>query len=169
MNLIDSSNCSPTLSCDFSSSPDCLTMAALLSSYIKSYPHLLLVLRAIHRWCCVTRLSRNAAGAGNTSNLLSAVLLAQCIHNMHFNEDYVLETIAHQMHGGTRDDKQSMELENVIKYLEAYQNDSQFPQVEPDITQIGQLLMTFFQAHDSCFEKELPQSLARLFRARKLS
>ena len=169
MKLIDSSNCSPTLSCDFSSSPDCLTMAALLSSYIKSYPHLLLVLRAIHRWCCVTRLSRNAAGAGNTSNLLSAVLLAQFIHNMHFNEDHVLETIAHQMHGGTRDDKQSMELENVIKYLEAYQNNSQFPQVEPDITQIGQLLMTFFQAHDSCFEKELPQSLARLFRARKLS
>ncbi|XP_027049491.1 uncharacterized protein LOC113676949, partial [Pocillopora damicornis] len=147
--LIDSSNCSPTLSCDFSSSPDCLTMAALLSSYIKSYPHLLLVLRAIHRWCCVTRLSRNAAGAGNTSNLLSAVLLAQCIHNTHFNEDHVLETIAHQMHGETRDDKQFMELENVIKYLEAYQNDSQFPQVEPDITQIGQLLMTFFQAHDS--------------------
>ena len=169
MNLIDSSNCSPTLSCDFSSSPDCLTMAALLSSYIKSYPHLLLVLRAIHRWCCVTRLSRNAAGAGNTSNLLSAVLLAQCIQNMHFNEEHVLETIAHQMHGGTRDDKQSMELENVIKYLEAYQNDSQFPQVEPDITQIGQLLMTFFQAHDSCFEKELPQSLARLFGVRKLS
>ena len=172
MNLINGSNCSPTLNCDLSSSPDCLRMAALLSSYIKSYPHLLLVLRAIHRWCCVTRLSRNAAGAGNTSNLLSALLLAQCIHNMqikNFNEEHVLETMAHQMHGGARDGKQYMELENVIGYLEAYQIDSQFPQVEPDFTQVGQLLVTFFQSHDSCFERELPQSLARLFGARKLS
>ena len=172
MNLINGSNCSPTLNCDLSSSSDCLRMAALLSSYIKSYPDLLLVLRAIHRWCCVTRLSRNAAGAGNTSNLLSALLLAQCIHNMqikNFNEEHVLETMAHQMHGGARDGKQYMELENVIGYLEAYQNDSQFPQVEPDITQVGQLLVTFFQSHDSCFERELPQSLARLFGARKLS
>ena len=172
MNLINGSNCSPTLNCDLSSSLDCLRMAALLSSYIKSYPDLLLVLRAIHRWCCVTRLSRNAAGAGNTSNLLSALLLAQCIHNRqikNFNEEHVLETMAHQMHGGARDGKQYMELENVIGYLEAYQNDSHFPQVEPDITQVGQLLVTFFQSHDSCFERELPQSLARLFRARKLS
>ena len=172
MNLINGSNCSPTLNCDLSSSSDCLRMAALLSSYIKSYPDLLLVLRAIHRWCCVTRLSRNAAGAGNTSNLLSALLLAQCIHNMqikNFNEEHVLETMAHQMHGGARDGKQYMELENVIGYLEAYQNDSHFPQVEPDITQVGQLLVTFFQSHDSCFEKELPQSLARLFDVRKLS
>ena len=172
MNLINGSNCSPTLNCDLSSSLDCLRMAALLSSYIKSYPHLLLVLRAIHRWCCVTRLSRNAAGAGNTSNLLSALLLAQCIHNMqikNFNEEHVLETMERQMHGGARDGKQYMELENVIGYLEAYQNDSQFPQVEPDITQVGQLLVTFFQSHDSCFERELPQSLARLFGARKLS
>ena len=172
MNLINGSNCSPTLNCDLSSSLDCLRMAALLSSYIKSYPDLLLVLRVIHRWCCVTRLSRNAAGAGNTSNLLSALLLAQCIHNMqikNFNEEHVLETMAHQMHGGARDGKQYMELENVIGYLEAYQNDSHFPQVEPDITQVGQLLVNFFQSHDSCFERELPQSLARLFRARKLS
>ena len=169
MNLIDGSNCSPTLNCDLISSPDCLRMAALLSSYIKSYPDLLLVLRVIHRWCCVTRLSRNAAGAGNISDLLSALLLAQCIHNMqikNLNEEHVL---AHQMHGGARDGKQYMELENVIGYLEAYQNDSQFPQVEPNITQVGQLLVTFFQSHDSCFERELPQSLARLFRARKLS
>ena len=172
MNLIDGSNCSPTLNCDLISSPDCLRMAALLSSYIKSYPDLLLVLRVIHRWCCVTRLSRNAAGAGNTSNLLSALLLAQCIHNMqikNFNEEHVLETMERQMHGGARDGKQYMELENVIGYLEAYQIDSQFPQVEPDFTQVGQLLVTFFQSHDSCFEKELPQSLARLFGVRKLS
>ena len=74
-----------------------------------------------------------------------------------------------QMHGGARDGKQYMELENVIGYLEAYQIDSQFPQVEPDFTQVGQLLVTFFQSHDSCFEKELPQSLARLFGVRKLS
>ena len=74
-----------------------------------------------------------------------------------------------QMHGGARDGKQYMELENVIGYLEAYQIDSQFPQVEPDFTQVGQLLLNFFQAHDSCFEKELPQSLARLFGVRKLS
>ena len=147
-------------------------MAALLSSYIKSYPDLLLVLRVIHRWCCVTRLSRNAAGAGNISDLLSALLLAQCIHNMqikNFNEEHVLETMESQMHGGARDGKQYMELENVIGYLEAYQIDSQFPQVEPDFTQVGQLLLNFFQAHDSCFEKELPQSLARLFGVRKLS
>ena len=172
MNLINGSNCSPTLNCDLSSSLDCLRMAALLSSYIKSYPDLLLVLRAIHRWCCVTRLSRNAAGAGNTSNLLSALLLAQCIHNMqikNFNEEHVLETMARQMHGGARDGKQYMELENVIASLQAYQNDSQFIQVEPDIAQVGQLLLNFFQAHDSCFEKELPQSLASLLDARKLS
>ena len=172
MNLINGSNCSPTLNCDLSSSSDCLRMAALLSSYIKSYPHLLLVLRVIHRWCCVTRLSRNAAGAGNTSNLLSALLLAQCIHNMqikNFNKEHVLETMARQMQGGPRDGKQYMELENVIASLQAYQNDSQFFQVEPDIAQVGQLLLNFFQAHDSCFEKELPQSLASLLDARKLS
>ena len=172
MNLINGSNCSPTLNCDLSSSPDCLTMAALMSSYIKSYPHLLLVLRVIHRWCCVTRLSRNAAGAGNISDLLSALLLAQCIHNMqikNFNKEHVLQTMAYQLQGGPRDGKQYMELENVIASLQAYQNDSQFFQVEPDIAQVGQLLLNLFQAHDSCFEKELPQSLASLLDARKLS
>ena len=133
MKLVDGSNCSPTLTCDLSSSPDSLTMAALLSSYVKSHPLLLLVLRAIQQWCCVTGLSRNAAGAGNTSNILAGLLLAQCLHNRqieNFNEEHVLETVAHQMRGGARDGKQYMELENVIESLGAHQNGAQFPQVE---------------------------------------
>ena len=172
--LTTSSNCFSTLSCDLSSSPDSLSVAILLSSYIKSYPQLLLVLRAIHRWCCVTGLSRNAAGAGNISNMLAALFLAQRTRKGYiqdFNEEHIATKKQQLLQGVVTDGSQYMEWEHNIRYLEESFSekpiDPHLRQAEVDTTQLGKILMTFFQSHDTSFEKELPESLARILRVRK--
>ena len=143
---------------------------------MKSYPHLLLVLRAVHRWCCVTGLSRNAAGAGNMSNLLTSLLLAQCMRKGRIQkctEEFVTTKKLQLLQGDVTDGTQYMEWENTIRFLDEASsdnpNDPHLPRAELDTTQLGEILMTFFQTHDSSFERELPESLARVLRVRKLS
>ena len=81
---------------------------------------------------------------------------------------------AQQIQSGASDGEQYMEWENVIRSLdatigEAHQSNPQLPQVELDANQLGDILMKFFKAHDSCFETELPDSLANILHARKLA
>ena len=170
------SNCPSSLSCDLSSSPDSLNSVILVSSYIKSYPRLLLVLRAVHRWCCVTGVSRNAAGARNLSNILATLLLVQCmrkglIHN--FNAEHIVTKRQELVQGGVTDGVQYMEWEEVIHRLEKScsenPNDPPLTRGELDTAQLGAVLMTFFQTHDSSFEKDLPDSLARTLHVPKLA
>ncbi|KAJ7353981.1 hypothetical protein OS493_030827 [Desmophyllum pertusum] len=136
-------SCSSTLSCDLSSSPNSLPVAILLSSYMKSYPHLLLVLRAVHRWCCVTGLSRNAAGAGNMSNLLTSLLLAQCMRKGRIQkctEEFVTTKKLQLLLGDVTDGTQYMEWENIIRFLDEASsdnpNDPHLPQAEVGTTQL---------------------------------
>ena len=174
--LKDGSYCPSTLSCDLSSSPHSLSLVILLSRYIKSYPQLLLVLRAVHRWCCVTGLSRNAAGAGNVSNILATLLLLQCMrkgHIQNFNEEHIVTKRQQLIQGGVTDGAQYMEWENIVRFLEEVcsenPNDPPLTQTWLGTAQLGTVLMTFFQTHDSSFEKDLPDSLARTLHVRKLA
>ena len=117
------------------------------------------------------------AGAGTTSNVLATLLLAQCMRNreiQNFNEKRIMTKTAQQIQSGASDGEQYMEWENVIRSLdatigEAHQSNPQLPQVELDANQLGDILMKFFKAHDSCFETELPDSLANILHARKLA
>ena len=170
------SNCPSNLSCDLSSSPDSLNLAILVSSYTKSYPRLLLMLRAVHRWCCVTGVSRNAAGAGNISNILATLFLAHCMRNgliQNFNEEHIVTKREQLVQDGVTDGAQYMEWENIIRFLEKCcsenPNDPPPTRGELDTAQLGTILMTFFQTHDSSFEKELPDTLARTLHVRNFA
>ena len=162
------SSCPSNLSCDLSSSPDSLNLAILVSSYTKFYPRLLLVLRAVHRWCCVTGVSRNAAGAGNISNILVTLLLVQ-----NFNEEHIATKRQQLVQGGVTDGGQYMEWETIVRFLEEFcsenPNDPQFTREELNTAQLGAVLMTFFQTHDSSFENDLPVSLASILHVRNLA
>ena len=141
---------------------------------MKTHPQLLLILRLIHRWCCVTGLSRSSAGSGNTSNILASLLLVQCIRNGHlesFKEG--INTTAKIVQGEVTDGDLYMEWEQVIRFLEnattVNQNDSPLPGAELNIRQLGEILMEFFRTHERSFEREVPDSIARILRRGKFA
>ena len=141
---------------------------------MKTHPQLLLILRLIHRWCYVTGLSRSSAGAGNTSNILASLLLVQCIRNGHienFNES--INTTAKVVQGEVTDGHLYMEWEQVIRFLEHATSVDQtlppLPGTELNIGQLGEILMEFFRTPDRSFEREVPNSLARILRMGKFT
>ena len=146
-------------------------MAILLSSYIKSYPSLLLVLRLIHRWCYVTGLSRNAAGAGNTSNILASMLLVQCMRKgqiQNFNEDHITTKKLQILQGKNTDDDIYMKWEQVVSAASVVDaSDAHLPQAELNAIQLAEILLDFFRMHETSFEREIPDPLARILRTRK--
>ena len=124
----------------------------------------------------MTGVSRNAAGAGNISNILATLLLVQCMRKgliANFNEEYIAIERQQLVQGGVTDGAQYMEQENIIHRLEKNCSDnptaSPLTQAELDTAQLGTVLMTFFQTHDSSFEKDLPDTLARTLHVRKLT
>ena len=142
-----------------------------MSSYIKSFPHLLLVLRVIHRWCYVTGLSRNKAGAGNTSNVMGSVLLVQCMRKgqiQNFNEDHITSEVRKLVRGAMTESDMYVEWEKVIRLLgdDAAENANSTHLPTP---KLGEMLLRFFKAHKSFFEEEVPDPLSRILRARKFA
>ena len=142
-----------------------------MSSYIKSFPHLLLVLRVIHRWCYVTGLSRNKAGAGNTSNVMGSVLLVQCMRKgqiQNFNEDHITSEVRKLVREAMTESDMYVEWEKVIRLLgdDAAENANSTHLPTPEL---GEMLMRFFKAHKSFFEEEVPDPLSRILRARKFA
>ena len=124
----------------------------------------------------MTGVSRNAAGAGNISNILATLLLVQCMRKgliANFNEEYIAIERQQLVRGGVTVGAQYMEQENIIHRLEKSCSDnptaSPLTQAELDTAQLGTVLMTFFQTHDSSFEKDLPDTLARTLHVRKLT
>ena len=124
----------------------------------------------------MTGVSRNAAGAGNIANILATLLLVQCMRKgliANFNEEYIAIKRQQLVQGGVMDGAQYMEQENIIHRLEesCSENPTASPltQAELDTAQLGTVLMTFFQTHDSSFEKDLPDTLARILHVRKLT
>ena len=143
---------------------------------MKTYPILLLLLRLIHRWCHVTGLSRNRAGAGNTSNILTSMLLAQCMrkgHVQNFNEDHITTKRLQIMQGEVTDGDAYMQWEELIRSLEKSTtenpNDPHYPQAEMITSQLGEILMEFFQTHETSFERKVPDPLASILRMRKFA
>ena len=124
----------------------------------------------------MTGVSRNVAGAGNISNILATLLLVQCMRKeliANFNEEHVAIKRQQLVQGGVTDGAQYMEQENIIHRLEKSCSENQtvspLTQAELDTAQLGAVLMTFFQTHDSSFEKDLPATLARTLHVRKLT
>ena len=124
----------------------------------------------------MTGVSRNAAGAANLSNILATLLLVQCMRKgliNNFNEDHIGTKRQQLLQGDVTDGAQYMEWEKVIDRLEksCSENPNAVPltRAQLDTAQLGTVLMTFFQMHDSSFEKDLPDSLARTLHVRKLA
>lgn len=124
----------------------------------------------------MTGVSRNAAGAGNVSNILATLLLVQCMRKgliANFNKEYIAIKRQQLVQGGVMDGVQYMEQKNIIHRLEKSCSDnptaSPLTQAELDTAQLGTVLMTFFQTHDSSFEKDLPDTLARTLHVRKFT
>ena len=124
----------------------------------------------------MTGVSRNAAGAGNISNILATLLLVQCMRRgliANFNEEHTAIKRQQLVQGGVTDGTQYMERESIIHHLEKScsenPTDSPLTQAELDTARLGAVLMTFFQTHDSSFEKDLPDTLARTLHVRKLT
>lgn len=136
-----------------------------MSSYIKSFPHLLLVLRVIHRWCYVTGLSRNKAGAGNTSNVMGSVLLVQCMRKgqiQNFNEDHITSEVRKLVREAMTESDMYVEWEKVIRLLgdDAAENANSTHLPTPEL---GEMLMRFFDSkRTSRFLKKRFQILCRV-------
>lgn len=108
--------------------------------------------------------------------MLAALLLTQCMrkgHIQNFNEEHIATKKKQLLQGDITNGDQYMEWENIISFLEeaCSENpiDPHLPQAELNITQLGAVLMSFFQTHNASFEVELPDSLARILRVRKLA
>ncbi|XP_068758709.1 uncharacterized protein [Montipora capricornis] len=173
--LTSGRNCPSNLVCHLSSNPHSLTVAILLSSYLKTYPIFLLIMRLIKRWCCVTGISRNKADGGKTFNMLSCLLLFQCMRKMHvqnFNADYVTTQKLDIMQGKKTDGHLCMEWEKVVGFLEeaTQQNrNDNHSREEISPAELGEILMEFFQVTERTFEKEVPDPLSGILQKDKFS
>ena len=117
----------------------------------------------------MTGLSRNKAGAGNTSNLMASVLLFQCMRKgqiQNFNDGHISSQICNLVRGAITESDMYVEWEKVIRLLgdDAAENANSTRLPTP---KLGEMLMRFFEAHKSFFEEEVPDPLARILRARK--
>lgn len=124
----------------------------------------------------MTGLLRSAAGAENISNILATLLLVQCMRKgliQNFNEEHIATKRQQLVQGGVKDGAQFMEWENILRFLEEVcsenPNDPPLTQAELGTVQLGAVLVTFFQTHDSSFERDLPDSLARTLHVRNLA
>lgn len=151
--MTSESNCPSNLICHLSSNPDTLTVVILLSSYLKTYPIFLLIMRLIQRWCCVTGMSRNKADGGKAFDMLSCLLLFQCMRKMriqNFNADYVTKQKLDIVQGKRTDGHLYMEWENVVRFLEEATQESKnynHPREEIKPAELGEILMEFFSGN----------------------
>ncbi|XP_068758712.1 uncharacterized protein [Montipora capricornis] len=173
--LIFGSNCPSNLVCHLSYNPHSLTVGILLSSYLKTYPIFLLIMRLIKRWCCVTGMSRNKADGGKTFNMLSCLLLFQCMRKMHvqnFNADYVTTQKSDIMQGKKTDGHLCMEWEKVVGFLEEATQENRndnHSREEISPAELGEILMEFFKTTERTFEKEVPDALSGILQKHKFS
>ena len=124
----------------------------------------------------MTGLSRNTAGAGNTSNMLASLLLDQCMRKgrvQNFNNDYITTKKLQLIKGEVTDGDLYMEWEKVIRFLEEATtenpNDAHLPPEELNIAQLGEILMEVFKTPEASFERKVPDPLASILRVRKFA
>ena len=159
---------------DLSASWEGLLKAIVLSSYIRSYPGLLPVLRLLLSWGHVTGLAGHGVEAGIKSNELTFLLLMFCASKnlvQNFNMESVWERCLQISIGQVSDIVLIQEWRDVLASLpssESSENEASVPITLGD-EEIGEILLTFFQAYNSTLEAEIPQPFASLLGVAKLS
>lgn len=159
---------------DLSASWDGLLKAIVLSSYIKSYPGLLPVLRLLLNWGHVTGLAGHGVDAGIKSNVLVFLLLIFCVSKklvQNFNMENVWTRCFLISTGQVTDAALIQEWRQVLaslSTLESSENRNNVPVTIGD-EQIGEVLLTFFQAYNSTLEMDIPQPFASLLGVTKLA
>lgn len=159
---------------DLSASWKGLLKAIVLSSYIRSYPGLLPVLRLLLSWGHVTGLAGHGVEAGIKSNELTFLLLMFCASKnlvQNFNMESVWERCLQISTGQVSDIVLIQEWRDVLASLpslESSENEASVPITLGD-EEIGEILLTFFQAYNSTLEAEIPQPFASLLGVAKLS
>lgn len=159
---------------DLSASWEGLLKAIVLSSYIRSYPGLLPVLRLLLSWGHVTGLAGHGVEAGIKSNELTFLLLMFCTSKnlvQNFNMESVWERCLQISTGQVSDIVLIQEWRDVLASLpslESSENEASVPITLGD-EEIGEILLTFFQAYNSTLEAEIPQPFSSLLGVAKLS
>ena len=104
------------------------------------------------------------------------MLLAQCIrkgHIQNFDEDHIASKRLQIIQGEVKDDDIYMQWEELIRSLEQptteSRNHAQHPQAETITSQLGEILMEFFQTYETSFERKVPDPLASILRMRKFA
>lgn len=159
---------------DLTASWDGLLKSIVLSSYIKSYPGLLPVLRLLLNWGHVTGLSGHGVDAGIKSNVLVFLLLIFCVSKelvQNFNLAHVWNHCLLMSTGQVNDATLIQEWQKVITALQS--TDTSEGETKSPLTlgdqQIGEILLTFFQAYNTTLEMEIPHTFASLLGVRKLA
>lgn len=159
---------------DLSASWDGLLKAIVISSYIKSYPGLLPVLRLLLSWGHVTGLAGHGVEAGIKSNELIFLLLLFCVSKnlvQNFNMEIVWSRCFQISTGQVTDAVLIQEWRDVLANLPSVassENHATVPITLGD-EQIGEILLTFFQAYNSTLDMEIPQPFASLLGVSRLA
>lgn len=159
---------------DLTASWDGLLKSIVLSGYIKSYPGLLPILRILLNWGHVTGLSGHGVDAGIKSNVLVFLLLIFCVSKglvQNFDLTHVWNQCFLISTGQVNDALVTQQWQAVITALQSKRTsdgDKNVPLTLGD-QQIGEILLTFFQAYNTTLDTEIPQAFASLLGVRKLA
>lgn len=141
--------------------------------YIKSYPVLLPVLRLLVNWGHVTGLSGHGVDAGIKSNALVFLLLLFCVSQglvQNFDLTHVWNQCLQISVGEMNDTVANRQWQAVIAALQCARTagDNNLPLTLGD-QQVGEILLTFFQAYNTTLDMEVPETFASLLGVRKLA
>ncbi|XP_001631543.2 uncharacterized protein LOC5511133 isoform X2 [Nematostella vectensis] len=131
---------------DFSASREGLLKAALLTSYIKSFPGLLPILRFLLIWGHRSGLTGHRGHVGINTNALVFITLAFCV-SKGFIQELKKETIDAAMKKMVNPGQELTEWENVLGNLTGVHGRRKYMQVTLNGHTLGGVLMSFLAEH----------------------
>ena len=160
---------------DLTASCHGLLKSIVLSSYIKSYPGLLPLLRLLVHWGDVTGLAGHGIEAGIKSTMLVFLMLIFCV-SKNLIENFDLVQVWKQCFqistGQIKDFDFLQNWKGVIASLQSkvtqLKGNDNTPTTLRD-QQIGEILLTFFQEYDATLDMEIPHTFASLLGVSKLA
>lgn len=143
----------------------------LLFTFVEKYPHLLLILRVIHRWCKGIGLLHNSAGPKNISNVLNILFIAQCIERSEiesFQADEVLQKFHQLGRGEVTDIDLCTKFEEIMNFEYDHAKKEQ-QKMCLNLTSLGEMLMLFFKSHETFFDIAIPEPFSGILPEANLS
>ena len=143
----------------------------LLFSFVEKYPHLLLILRVIHRWCSGIGLLRNFTDPKNISNVLNILFIAQCIEYREiesFQADEVLQKFDQLCGGEITDVNLCTKFEEIMNFV-CDNGDSEQHERHLKLTSLGGMLMLFFKSYETLVDIAIPEPFTDIFGEEKVS